>query len=81
MAENEDILSFYEKLLSQNILWYFGVSPLCSFLVAAQLVIMDRERGEGGVDVDFFYFPSIYIFLKLPFVKYIFFGIWGSLKT
>ena len=29
---------------------------------------MDRERGEGGVDVDFFYFPSIYILTKLPFL-------------
>ena len=36
--------------------------------MAAQLVIMDRERGEGGVGVDFFYFPSIYIFTKLPFL-------------
>ena len=28
------------------------------------------ERGGGGVDVDFFYFPSIYIFLSLLFLKY-----------
>ena len=57
----KDIRSFYEKLLSQNILWYFGVSPLCSFLVAAQLVIMDRERGrEASTWISF-------IFLQFTF--------------
>ena len=66
----KDIRSFYEKLLSQNILWYFGVSPLCSFLVAAQLVIMDRERGrEASTWISFiflqFTFSSNYLFSNI----------------
>ena len=54
-----DFLDFSK--LFQNISRYFGGSPLRSFLVATQLVIMDRERGrEASAWISF-------IFLQLTF--------------